>query len=124
MPECLGPSTVVFDQSLTEYDFGPDHPMAPMRVDLTMRLAGDLGVLSGGPGVGLRQVPAPMASEDLIARVHHPALIEAVQRATYDARYGLGTDDNPVFPGMHHAAAHIVGASVEAFRQVLSLIHI
>src|SRR6478672_424521 len=68
MPACLGPATVVFDRSLTEYDFGPHHPMAPMRVDLTMRLAGELGVLSGG---GLRQVPAPMASEDLIARVHH-----------------------------------------------------
>jgi acetoin utilization protein AcuC len=52
--------------------------------------------------------------------VHDPALIEAVQRAAYDERFGLGSDDNPVFPGMHHAAAHIVGASVEAFRQVWS----
>ncbi|WP_243056280.1 acetoin utilization protein AcuC [Nocardioides sp. SR21] len=116
MPACQGPATVVFDQSLTEYDFGPDHPMAPMRVDLTMRLAADLGVL----GRGLRQVAAPMASEDLLATVHDPALIEAVQRATYDERFGLGTDDNPVFPGMHHASAHIVGASAEAFRQVWS----
>src|ERR671912_690356 len=31
---------------------------------------------------------------------------------------GLGTDDNPVFRGMHHASAHIVGASHEAFRRV------
>ena len=116
MPACQGPATVVFDPTLTQYDFGPDHPMAPMRVDLTMRLAADLGVLRSG----LRQVPAPMASEDLIATVHQPALIEAVQRAAYDERFGLGSDDNPVFPGMHHASAHIVGASVEAFRQVWS----
>ncbi|GAA4362293.1 acetoin utilization protein AcuC [Nocardioides caricicola] len=116
MPACQGPATVVFDQSLTEYDFGPDHPMAPMRVDLTMRLAADLGVL----GAGLRQVAAPMASEDVLATVHDPALIEAVQRAAHDERFGLGTDDNPVFSGMHHASAHIVGASVEAFRQVWS----
>ena len=34
--------------------------------------------------------------------------------------HGLGTDDNPVFDDMHHAAAHVVGASVEAFRQVWS----
>ena len=42
----------------------------------------------------------------------------APTRAAYDEQHGLGTDDNPVFPGMHHAAAHVVGASVEAFRQV------
>ena len=40
-----GPATVVFDPTLTEYDFGPDHPMSPIRVDLTMRLADELGVL-------------------------------------------------------------------------------
>ena len=43
--ECVGPATVVFDSSLTAYDFGPSHPMSPIRVDLTMRLARDLGVL-------------------------------------------------------------------------------
>ena len=42
---CSGPATVVFDQSLTEYDFGPEHPMSPLRVDLTMRLATELGVV-------------------------------------------------------------------------------
>ena len=118
---CSGPATVVFDQSLTEYDFGPDHPMSPLRVDLTMRLATDLGVV----GERLRVVPAPMASDDLIATVHRPQLIEAVMRAgrdpfAADGAHGLGTDDNPIFRDMHHATAHIVGASVEAFRQVWS----
>lgn len=117
---CTGPATVVFDQSLTEYDFGPAHPMSPVRVDLTMRLADDLGVLDPRAGSRLRQVAAPMASDDVIARVHDGALVEAVMRAQYDEVRGLGTDDNPVFGGMHHAAAHIVGASVEAFRQVWS----
>lgn len=117
---CPGPSTVVFDPTLTEYDFGPDHPMAPVRVDLTMRLATELGVVGTG---GLVTVPAPMASDDLLATVHEPGLIEAVQRMSArpgpgEEPRGLGTDDNPVFAGMHHASAHIVGASVEAFRQV------
>ena len=119
MPACHGPATVVFDQTLTDYDFGSSHPMAPVRVDLTMRLADELGVL----GRGLTLVKAPMADEDLIATVHDPALIEAVTRAGtvpgwYDEARGLGTDDNPVFRDMHHAAAHVVGATVEAFRQV------
>lgn len=113
--QCEGPATVVFDRSLTEYDFGPSHPMSPVRVDLTMRLAEDLDVLRH-----LRRVPPPMATDDELARIHGGALIEAVMKAAPDERFGLGSDDNPVFPGMHHAAAHIVGASVEAFRQVWS----
>ena len=116
--ECQGPATVVFDRSLTEYSFGPSHPMSPVRVDLTMRLAADLGVLDR-----LRVVPAPVATEDQIATVHDPRLIEAVTACGttpghVDLGSGLGTDDNPVFEGMHHAAAHVVGASLEAFRQV------
>jgi acetoin utilization protein AcuC len=115
-----GPASVVFDDTLGEYDFGPEHPMSPLRVALTMRLARDLGVLDG-----LRVVPAPVASDDLLATVHSPALIEAVQAAgrnpgAYDATYGLGSDDNPVFPHMHEAAAHVSGATVEAMRQVWS----
>jgi acetoin utilization protein AcuC len=120
MPACPGPATAVFDPTLTEYDFGPSHPMSPVRVDLTMRLAGDLGVLDR-----LRTVPAPMAGDDLIATVHDAALIEAVMRAGRDPTgfapsHGLGTDDNPVFPDMHRAASHVVGATAEACRQVWS----
>jgi acetoin utilization protein AcuC len=65
-----------------------------------------------------------MADVDQIATVHDAALIEAVQRAgrtgAAELQVGLGSDDNPVFLGMHEAAAHIVGASLEAFRQVWS----
>ncbi len=118
MIECTGPASVVFDPSLTEYDFGPEHPMAPVRVDLTMRLADELGVLKH-----LDVVPAPVADDDLIARVHDPQLIDAVQRMSAhpgpgEEAFGLGTEDNPVFRGMHHATAHVVGASHEAFRRV------
>jgi len=120
MPACEVPATVVFDPSLTEYDFGASHPMSPIRVDLTMRLAGDLGVLDQ-----LRAVDAPIAHDDLIGTVHEPAMIEAVKRAGadplgFEPAYGLGSDDNPVFADMHHAAAHVVGATSEACRQVWS----
>ncbi len=118
-----GPSSVIFDPTLVQYDFGPGHPMAPVRVDLTMRLAGELGVL-GGPD-GLLVVPAPVADDELIATVHDPRLIEAVTRMGHrpgppDEELGLGTEDNPVFLGMHEAAAHVVGATHEAFRRVWS----
>lgn len=120
MPGCNGPATVVFDKSLTEYDFGVSHPMSPIRVDLTMRLAAELGVT----GTQLRLVDAPTASEDVLVTVHDPSLIEAVTRmGTHggtDLAHGLGSEDNPVFHDMHKAAAHVVGATMEAFRQVWS----
>jgi len=117
MDACPGPAAVVYDASLGEYDFGAGHPMAPVRVALTMRLAECLGVLDR-----MQVVPAPMATEDDLATVHDPAFIEAVQRAGRTGRaeeeFGLGTEDNPLFRDMHHASAHVVGASVEACRRV------
>ncbi|WP_425573203.1 acetoin utilization protein AcuC [Nocardioides lentus] len=118
-PGCAALSSVVFDESLTSYDFGPGHPMHPVRVDLTMRLADSLGVLDR-----LRTVPAPVADDDLIRTVHDDDLVRAVTRLGHeggvDLAHGLGSEDNPVFRGMHEATAHVVGASVEAFRQVWS----
>ena len=111
--ECAGPATVVFDSSLTAYDFGPAHPMSPIRVDLTMRLARDLGVLDDARAL----VPAPFADDELIATIHDDGFIDAVNRAGKNPEstdvddHGLGTDDNPVFADMHLAAAHVVGAS-------------
>ena len=118
--DCSGPSTVVYDSTLTGYDFGFGHPMSPTRVELTMRLADELGVLAD-----LRTVPAKLATEEQIATVHHEALIAAVTKAGttpgwVDLSRGLGTDDDPVFKDMHLASAHVVGASLEAFRQVWS----
>ncbi|RLV50482.1 acetoin utilization protein AcuC [Nocardioides mangrovicus] len=110
---------VVFDDSLTQYDFGPSHPMNPVRVDLTMRLADRLGVV----GSRLPLEPAPHASDEDLLTVHTPQMIEAVRRASLDPddadlAFGLGNDDNPTFAGMHEASRHVVGASIEAARLV------
>jgi acetoin utilization protein AcuC len=115
-PTCR--ACVVYDESLTSYDFGPSHPMNPVRVDLTIALAQQLGVLDRLP-----QVPAPDATEDDLVTVHDPRLIEAVMATSkdpshVDLSHGLGSEDNPTFRNMHQAARHVVGASLEAARQV------
>src|SRR5687767_15883957 len=74
--ECSGPTSVVFDPTLTEYNFGPTHPMSPVRVDLTMRLADELGVLAG-----IKRGDAPVATDEQIATLHEQGLIDAVTRA-------------------------------------------
>ena len=106
---------VVWDDALAAYDFGPGHPLAPVRVELTMALARGFGVFDG-PGVSVA-VPEP-AGDALLELVHAPAYIAAVRRAGQtlraDPAVGLGTADNPVFGGMHEASALVAGASVAA----------
>jgi acetoin utilization protein AcuC len=112
---------VAWDDQLTEYDFGPGHPLAPVRVELTVRLARSLGVLTA-PGVAVA-APAPASDADL-ELVHKPEYIAAVRRAGESGltpellRFGLGTPDDPVFPGMHEASALVTGATLAAARAV------
>jgi acetoin utilization protein AcuC len=102
---------VAWDERLTGYDFGPGHPLAPVRVELTVALAKALGVLAG-PGV---TVAAPAdASEAELELVHDPRYITAVRTGVADLAFGLGTPDNPVFPGMHEASALVAGATLAA----------
>ncbi|MCU1655467.1 MAG: Deacetylase superfamily, partial [Pseudonocardiales bacterium] len=39
-------ASAIWDDGYLAYDFG-DHPLNPIRLDLTIRLAGELGVLDG-----------------------------------------------------------------------------
>ena len=110
---------VLWDDQLISYDFGAGHPLKPVRVELTMALARDLGVLDL-PNVEVRGFQA--AGDDLLELIHDPGYIDSVRRAGDtggpDLSYGLGTPDNPVFLGMHDASALVAGASVAAAEAV------
>ncbi|HTU05598.1 MAG TPA: acetoin utilization protein AcuC, partial [Trebonia sp.] len=97
-----GSVVVTWDDALTHYDFGPGHPLAPVRVALTMALAAELGVLSE-PSVTMVS-PSPATDAEL-ETVHDDDYVAAVRRAGRtlepDPRFGLGTSDDPVFEGMH-----------------------
>jgi acetoin utilization protein AcuC len=112
-------TAVVWDEALLDYDMG-DHPLNPVRVELTMALARDLGVLDR-PGVQMI-TPRPADETDL-TRIHRPDYLEAVRLAPSDPFFrgwGLNTSDNPVFEGMHEASARICGASIAAAEAVWS----
>jgi len=106
-------------EAFTSYDFGPAHPLRPLRLELTMALAAELGVLGGA------DVVAPTSADDAtLELVHDPLYVGAVKQAPEDwlgrmsLRYGLGTGDNPVFARMHESASLVTGASVDAARAV------
>jgi len=115
---------MAWDDRLARYDFGPGHPLAPVRVELTVELARDFGVLDA-PGVSVA-APEPANVADL-ELVHDPGYIGIVRQVSAEPsaldlrilfRYGLGTPDDPVFPGMHEASALVAGATLAAARAV------
>ena len=106
---------VAWDERLIGYDFGPGHPLAPVRVELTVALARAFGVLDE-PGVVV-VAPAP-ASNNQLELIHDRHYITAVRTGAADAAFGLGTPDNPVFSGMHEASALVAGATLAAAEAV------
>jgi acetoin utilization protein AcuC len=109
-----------WDNALVGYDFGHAHPLNPVRVELTLRLARSLGVLDLD---NLTEVKPAPADDGVLQLVHEPGYIEAVRRVgadpdTPDLTRGLGTPDNPTFAGMHEASALVAGASVRAAEAV------
>ena len=59
---------IVWDERLRAYDFGPGHPLAPIRVELAMRLATEFGLLEHANVEML--TPVPFAELGDLLRVH------------------------------------------------------
>src|SRR5271165_7048643 len=112
---------VAWDGRLAAYDFGTGHPMAPARVELTIELARAFGLFAQA-GVSV-ETPAPATDAEL-ELVHDPCYIAGVRLAGEPdpdpsvLDFGLGTEDDPVFPGVHDASALVAGATLAAARAV------
>jgi acetoin utilization protein AcuC len=120
------------DETAERYDFGRDHPLAPVRVELTHALIETSGLADLARVV---RPHVPPFDPDALGHVHTADYVAAVRRlsdalldpgarggdraALGAAAYGLGEGDTPAFGGMHEASLAVVGASVEAARQVL-----
>lgn len=120
-------TALVYTPALDSYDFGPGHPLRPERVSLAVHLLSDYGLTSTrdhSATSGLRPLPVTPADAESLLRVHDPAYVEAVMRASADpgapAGHGIGPGDTPAFRGMHEAAALVAGASCTGMRSLLA----
>lgn len=114
-------TALIWNDDQLSYDFGPDHPLKPVRVELTVGLIRSCGFTDAD---GVVTLPRARFGEDDVVRLHAPEYVEAVQRLSRDphagggGRYGLGPGDNPIFRGMHEASLEVCGASVAAAQAV------
>lgn len=117
------PSALVWDPAVTGYRFRPDHPFNPKRLELSISLMEALGLLDG---TTCRMVAPRMATDEELLAVHSREYVDAVKRFSAGgstagaARYGLGTEDTPIFPGMHDVTALVTGATLRAAELVMS----
>lgn len=116
-----GRARLMWDEAVTGYDFGPGHPMDPVRLALTMRLIETYGLERGPDAVEV--ISAKSAGDSTLRLVHREDYVAAVRRASADpgaaeVAYGLGTEDDPAFKGMHEVSALIAGQSVGAAEAV------
>ncbi|MEU6525027.1 acetoin utilization protein AcuC [Streptomyces sp. NPDC046924] len=113
-----GRTQLMWDEAVTGYDFGRDHPMDPVRLALTRSLVGAFGL-----DREVAVVAAKTAGDSTLRLVHREDYISAVRAASVDPgaadpSYGLGTMDDPAFTGMHEVSALIAGQSVGAAEAV------
>ena len=117
------PTALIWDEDHIKYDFGPDHPLKPVRVELTVDLIRACG-LTDAPRV--LTLPRAAFGEDDVLRLHTEDYVDEVRRLSRDpaaphrGQYGLGFGDNPIFAGMHEASLEVCGASVAAAQAVWS----
>jgi acetoin utilization protein AcuC len=116
-------SLVVVDKRLVAYDFGPQHPLAPIRLLRTYDQIEAHG-LTHTAGVEQSLATADVSEADLL-RVHTSEFVEAVKKASVETDYfnvsmGIGTTDVPRFDGMHDATMAVCSATLTAAQAVAS----
>ncbi len=117
-----GHALFVYSDAYQAYRFTPDHPFNPMRLAWTVELVRELGLLDPA-----EMLPPRHAGLDEILLVHSASYVDVVRElgrtgraSPIAANYGLGTEDDPVFPGMHEAAALAVGGTLEGADRIAS----
>lgn len=116
-----GNALFVYSAKEENYAFGNEHPFNPLRLKLTVDLAEAMGALYPEDFIE----PTPATKEEL-AFFHDMAYIAAVGKmghgllsAEAGNMYGLGTEDNPIFPNMHEITSLVVGATLTGARLIM-----
>ena len=111
----------IYTADYARFDYGPTHPLRNVRLRLTHDLIQAHGLLRLPNTRTLETRPAGLEE---MAAFHDGGYLEVLRRADAGElrgnpyAYGLGTGDNPIFPGMYEWSALLTGASLQAMELV------
>jgi acetoin utilization protein AcuC len=111
----------IYSDRYQDFDYGPGHPLRNRRLALTYELCQAYGLLSLP---NTRLIQARDASEEEVVAFHRADYVDIFRVADgghappnlWD--YGLGTSDNPIFPGVYAWSLLSTGASLQAMELV------
>ncbi len=112
----------IYSDELLGYRFSDQHPFNQTRLTLTMDLLKEINALELD-----EIVPPRKAADEELFLNHDPNYVNAVKRASNGhlppeqaEGFGIGTEDTPIFKGMHDASAYLVGGTLTAVDYVMT----
>lgn len=103
------------------FDYGPTHPFKISRLARTVEMIQACGLLDRPH---IRSLEGREAPEPDLRRIHHTEYLDVLRAANNGTElpspwvFGLGTSDNPIFPGLYDWSRLVAGASLEAARLI------
>lgn len=110
-----------YSEQLLGYNMGVHHPMKPIRLKLTEDLIAAYGLFE----TTLQKVEPLPADREEVAETHSRDFLDALsaldggEETARARRFGLGTGDNPIFPGIYSQSLLYTGASIAAAQAVM-----
>lgn len=114
-------AVLVFNKAFGRHSYGPYHPLKVERLQLTMDLIRAYGLCRSSD---LPWIEAQKADERDLLLTHSQDYLDILKAANSGQappkawEYGLGSGDNPVFPGVYDWSLMVTGATLESIRQV------
>lgn len=115
-------SIFVYSDKMARFDFGPDHPFRPERAAKTYDLCLRYGVMNH-PWMTILDPEA--IAETLLTLFHKPKYLHLLKEASAGQfrldmlESGLGTEDNPIIPGIYEWSLRAAGGTRAALHALL-----
>jgi acetoin utilization protein AcuC len=116
-------SIFVYSEEMSRFEFGPDHPFKPERASKTLELCTRYGVMDRPWMKALK--PEPI-EPSLLPLFHEPEYIHFLEEASKGNVHieglerGLGTEDNPILPGIYEWSLSAVGGTYMGLDQIVT----
>lgn len=111
----------IYSDDQLNYSFSDEHPFNQKRITLTLDLLRKSNAIHDTDIISPR-----IATDEEILLVHDEKFVDIVRKASKGELspsageiYGIGTEDTPIFQGMHEASAFLVGGTLTAVEEVM-----